>query len=434
MNIENDCLQTSNSNKTELTLNDDLINLIKSISFDNNKNYIIKDILTREYIYNYIYGNIDRANYSKFIFDYFDISIKPNIVLTIIYDDFWIICEKDNNTYRYKMKRKLLECTNIITENIKCVSTTLIGTDKVVLLLDCDNRNKFDSENYAIKIAQYLCDKLKKMTGYSISIGLSNYKYNINEINIAYEESFRALENIFRKGKGKVIKFSDKEDEIDDPIYNIENVIHNLVIELGRNNINNVQYILQNFYNIIIKSKSADYSLKSVIIIFISEITNYFTFKNNKDIMSKNQIDSINSILRSNTIDDIFEIITDFSINLSTYLKNDNSLENGIYIAKSYLDKYYMLEITLEKISYIAGYSTSYFSRSFKKIIGQSYIEYLFNRRIKEAKRLLTETNKSILEISIDTGFENFSYFSSSFKTNTGLSPTEYRNIKPRHN
>lgn len=86
---------------------------LKDDIFENNiLNGIVVDILKREYIYNYIYGNIERANNSKPIFELFNLNINPNMVLTIIYDNFWMICEKDDNTQRYKLKRELIDATN----------------------------------------------------------------------------------------------------------------------------------------------------------------------------------------------------------------------------------------------------------------------------------------------------------------------------------
>ncbi|MET3617869.1 sugar diacid utilization regulator [Peptoniphilus olsenii] len=174
--------------------------LLREYIYNNNNNIlksIVIDILKREYIYNYIYGNLERAKNSKQIFKLFNLDIRPNIVLTIIYDNFWMLCEKDNNTARYKLKRELIDATNLLLEGIKSVATTLIGTDKVIVLIDCEDRSEKEAMKYVDKITNKLLINLHDMTKYSVSIGVSSYKKDEKNLNDAYEESFRALDNIF---------------------------------------------------------------------------------------------------------------------------------------------------------------------------------------------------------------------------------------------
>ena len=61
--------------------------------------------------------------------------------------------------------------------------------------------------------------------------------------------------------------------------------------------------------------------------------------------------------------------------------------------------------------------------------MGKSPKEYLTEYRIKQACRLLKETDLSISAIAYSVGFENNLYFSKAFKKQKGLSPSEYRVI-----
>ena len=69
----------------------------------------------------------------------------------------------------------------------------------------------------------------------------------------------------------------------------------------------------------------------------------------------------------------------------------------------------------------------TYFSTLFKQSTGSSFKEYLNMVRIEESKRLLANTDYSIIDISLATGFEDQSYFSKVFKKFTGLTPKQYR-------
>ena len=54
-------------------------------------------------------------------------------------------------------------------------------------------------------------------------------------------------------------------------------------------------------------------------------------------------------------------------------------------------------------------------------------MRHLINIRIKNAKQLLVDTSLPLSEIAEKTGFENGYYFSTAFKKEVGLSPSEYR-------
>lgn len=85
-------------------------------------------------------------------------------------------------------------------------------------------------------------------------------------------------------------------------------------------------------------------------------------------------------------------------------------------------------KITLEEVAGYLHLNSSYFSRLFKKEVGETFVKYVVNMKMKRAKELLDQTQNSILEISEQLGYENQSYFNKTFKASEGISPFEYRN------
>ena len=84
-------------------------------------------------------------------------------------------------------------------------------------------------------------------------------------------------------------------------------------------------------------------------------------------------------------------------------------------------------EFNLDRLAAQAGLSKFYFNRLFKSAIGVSPSHYHINLRMDEAKRLLRETNKSVVEVALDVGYANPSHFAQLFRRETGLSPSDYR-------
>lgn len=65
--------------------------------------------------------------------------------------------------------------------------------------------------------------------------------------------------------------------------------------------------------------------------------------------------------------------------------------------------------------------------QSFKKDTGKSFSDYLKEIRIKKAKELLVSKDCKAKEIGVLVGFQNDTYFSATFKKETGLTLAEYR-------
>lgn len=84
-------------------------------------------------------------------------------------------------------------------------------------------------------------------------------------------------------------------------------------------------------------------------------------------------------------------------------------------------------DIGLEKIAAEVGLTQTYFSSLFKKEIGMSFVEYLTDTRMKEAMRLLKETNEKIYVVAQKVGYLESGYFSHVFKKKYGMSPIQCR-------
>ncbi|MEO1405103.1 MAG: AraC family transcriptional regulator, partial [Pseudomonadota bacterium] len=94
-----------------------------------------------------------------------------------------------------------------------------------------------------------------------------------------------------------------------------------------------------------------------------------------------------------------------------------------------YLDRNFDKEISIKEMADIADVSESAFSRKFKLSTGRSPYQYLVEKRIDEAKRLLRNTQQSIADISLIVGYSNQAHFSTAFRKMVGITPNAYRNV-----
>ena len=96
--------------------------------------------------------------------------------------------------------------------------------------------------------------------------------------------------------------------------------------------------------------------------------------------------------------------------------------------AKVYIQAHYQKDISLDDVSREVNISPYYFSKLFKEETGQNFIEYLTQIRMEHAKQLMEkDTELSMKEVCIACGYQDPNYFSRIFKKNMGQTPTEYK-------
>lgn len=104
-----------------------------------------------------------------------------------------------------------------------------------------------------------------------------------------------------------------------------------------------------------------------------------------------------------------------------------SQVPQSIAALKEYLDSHMSEHLTLEKCGEITFLSVSQTIRCFRSTYGLTPYEYLNRRRISTAKLLLLNSNLSIEEIAVQTGFSDRNYFSKYFKKKVGKSPSQFR-------
>jgi AraC-like DNA-binding protein len=93
----------------------------------------------------------------------------------------------------------------------------------------------------------------------------------------------------------------------------------------------------------------------------------------------------------------------------------------------------YMYHLTLEEYAKIAHRSLASFKREFGQLYHTSPGKWLLQKRLQHARMLLESTRKAISDIAWESGFENISHFSKTFKEQFGSSPANYKKKNPAY-
>jgi AraC family transcriptional regulator len=97
----------------------------------------------------------------------------------------------------------------------------------------------------------------------------------------------------------------------------------------------------------------------------------------------------------------------------------------------AFIDGHLDENITLADLARSANLSVYYFATLFRKSTGFSPHRYILNRRVSRARELLRNTGRSVLDVSLDLGFQHQNNFARAFRRITGMTPTGFRRSNP---
>ncbi len=92
-----------------------------------------------------------------------------------------------------------------------------------------------------------------------------------------------------------------------------------------------------------------------------------------------------------------------------------------------YINEYLDRDLKLADLAQLLGMSQFHFSHRFKQATGKTPYQYLLQQRIERAKQLLKQTDRAIVEIALECGFNSHSHLSKQFRQLTGMTPKAYR-------
>ena len=105
--------------------------------------------------------------------------------------------------------------------------------------------------------------------------------------------------------------------------------------------------------------------------------------------------------------------------------------EEYVLQAQNYIETNYMNPIRVEELADSLNLNRSYFSTSFRKMVGSSPQKYLVDYRLQKASEILGARNISVREAALSCGYTDIYNFSKMFKKRFGISPANYRSKLP---
>lgn len=140
------------------------------------------------------------------------------------------------------------------------------------------------------------------------------------------------------------------------------------------------------------------------------------------------ELENAERLESSEELSKIAEIVADYIKILAENSPKIKSETHWLATAmKRYADETFTENVTLSELAATYHKNSKYLGRLFKREIGVSYNEYVLEKRLRKAEKLLTETDEKIIDIALSCGFNNISYFNRVFIKSNGVSPGQFR-------
>lgn len=122
----------------------------------------------------------------------------------------------------------------------------------------------------------------------------------------------------------------------------------------------------------------------------------------------------------------ILAVLSEYHLFTPTERTSDKRVED-IKAVLTYIKENYKEKIYISDLAGQVNLNEQYFCRFFKKAIGRTPMEYINEYRIKQTRRLLEETDMSVMEVCLECGYNNLGNFLREFRKQTGTTPLQYR-------
>ncbi|WP_424767805.1 response regulator [Paenibacillus sp. sgz302251] len=367
--------------------------------------------------------SIDKAKTLKV-----DLSGPAYHIFVIDIDDFLLFTERSSQKEKDAYKFAVL---NIAEETlISCLPGFVCygDMDKMIGLINAER------DASIIGVCEEIQFNIQKYLKLSVTIGIGRPSLNILEIDRAYAEAALAVQQKAFQGKGKIIMFNKEQEQLlssGNSVIFFTDEEKELIHHLKTLNTDGVREMMNKYFVCFTAENLSFNKIKGLCIRLITSVTQTI----------EEMGISAEQLLGTGFIPHVevekYEVLTDLITWINEMMEGilaliqENSNHNARKIVKEailYVSKHYDKEISLTEVADHVYVTPAHFSKVFKQEMGVTFIKWLNQYRVEEAKKLLKNTWLKTYEIAEKVGYQDYKYFSIIFKKHTGCSPRDFRN------
>lgn len=385
---------------------------------------LVSPMIENDFIYACIFNNEKSIDLSAYL-DYFNLSETP-----------WVFCcfefPNINSDNQYATYIKLHELLN---KEHRCLISSFM-MNRIVLFFPVFSENP-DSNEVQEQIKKYynlMCYNISS----GIRAGVSTIASDRNRLQESYNEALSALNKADING-GLVFAGTNKivitaQAEAGSKQNSSHGEFKNQILKkLSTGDSNGVKSFLELFTTELFSSNLSLDKIKNSFFELIVTANNT-TREINKNFSSATYDNAFATLSSLNDQKLIKDFAQAFLLECTAAISNIRKTDTNPIIKKvcDYVEQNLSKDISLEMAADFAGVSSFYLSKLFKEEKGETFINFVSDKRLEKSCELLAETELSIKEITAQVGYNDQNYYSRIFKSKYGFSPKEYRKDKQK--
>ena len=394
------------------------------------KDYItMHNVLACELSYSLIYNNIRPEKIEEALATV-GLTRLPNRFLLIQVDDYYNYSSKMQITQEFYQKTVLInllrECMGKL--ELKGFMANLVGIDKIICFLCCEEEEKKDIHAYLSGITERFKEEIRSHSDYTVSICISRRCSRIWQYSQMQPKMDQALNKSYFSGKEFSIFLEDVEVPLPEKEMDLGGFYPEFMAAFSRGNRQRTEILLQSMMQALLEGQVNPDLAKMELIRLLQQISDYGIRCGIAEKRMKEYSNTIMAqVLSCGFIADARKYFMDFFGGFTKMLEETNAGTEYLFRipVSEYIEIHYMENIRLEHLAKLVGLSEGHFTRVFKEEFGMTFVQYLTNCRISHSKELLIGTDMPTEQIAYKVGMNSYSYFCTCFKRFCGMSPGE---------
>ncbi len=376
---------------------------------------IVSPMVESDFIYSCIFNSEKKEDLSSYL-EYFNLKVT----------NFFFACIEVPHVDSKNQFETLTKIRNLMTEKYKCIIGSFMA-NRLVLFF-CVDKSESDSDILETfhSMAKNIYMTLSMNIGQGVRTGISRLSDELKNVTVCYNDALFALNNtspngelLFAEDNVKKTGSQDKIPEIAERLFNRLKIgdsagvrfLSDLFCKEQTNANIEINRIKSSVFELLVNARNITRSINE-------------TFEGSS-------FDTAFSVLsETNDINVIRDFLCDRLSECSAAVSSKKEHKENPVIKKAclFVAENMRNNFSLDDAAQAAGVSSFYLSKLFKEETGETFINYVTDRRLEKAKQMLLETDLSIKEITGQTGYNDQNYFSRLFKNKFGISPSDFRN------